>query len=259
MAVEITSALLQQGGIDQALRKPRIGWQTYTLDLGPADVSATSAATGYPADAVLRPDTAERWKPTGADASITINLGATRTVSYVGIAAHTLGSTGTSVTVLGETISPADDEPILLLTTEQSVSSITLQLGGGPAHVGVVYVGEVLEVQRPVYGGHNPGPINRDTTMKKSLSRGGQFLGQHIRRKGYSTGVSLENLGPDWYRDNMDPFAVHARRYPFFFAWRPTRYPEEVMYAWTPSDLQPSNTGTRDLMAVDFDLRGFDE
>lgn len=259
MAVEITSALLSAGGLSESLRKPRIGWQTYTLDLSPTDVTASSEATGSPADAVLRPDTAERWEPTAADASLTINLGATRTVSYVGIAAHTLGSVGTSVTVLGETISPSGDEPILLLTTEQSVSSITLDLTGDPAQVGVVYVGEILEMMRPVYGGHSPGPLSRDTTMKRSLSRGGQFLGQQIRRKGYSTGFSFNNLDPDWYRDSFDPFVEHARRYPYFVAWRPTRYPEEVMYGWTQDDIQPSNSGTRDLVDVSFDVRGFDE
>lgn len=259
MGVEITAGLLAAGGIEQSLRKPRIGYENLLFERPVSSFSATSSAPGYPADAVSRPDTAERWRGESSSDTLTINLGATRSFNYIGIAAHTLGSEGASVTVQGEQITPADNRPILLLMEDRSDYQINLNISGGPASIGVVYVGRVLEVMRPVYGGHTPGALSRETTLKRSLSRGGQFLGQQIRRKGTSSGLDLANLSPEWYRDRFDPFVEHARRFPFFLAWRPTRFPDEVMYAWAPDDIKPSNSGTRDLMEVSFSVRGMDE
>lgn len=259
MAVEITEGLLNNGGIEQALRKPRIGYDNLLFGRPLSSFTATSSAPGYPPDAVARPDTAERWRGQSSSDTLTIDLGATRSFNYVGIAAHTLGSEGAELTVQGEKVIPADDTPILLLMENRSDYQINLQISYGPASIGVVYVGQVLEVMRPVYGGHTPGTLSRDTKLNRSLSRGGQFLGQQIRRRGVSTELSLSNLSPEWYRDTFDPFVKHARRFPFFLAWRPTRFPDEVIYGWAPEDIQPSNSGTRDLMEVSFSIQGMSE
>lgn len=259
MSVYITDSLLEQGGLEQSLRKPRIGWQSYTLSMAPGDVSGLSSAEGFPADSVLRPNTYERWKPENTDDGLVFDLPDNTEVNYVGIAAHTLGSNGVRVNVLDTSFVPEDDSPILVLDTTSTRTALTLGVSENIGEIGVVYFGKILECQRPIYGGHSPARLSRDTTLKRSLSRGGQFLGQQYRRRGFETSVELKNLSPDWYRDEFDPFVEHARRFPFFFAWRPTKYPEDVVFAWCPEDIQPQNSGTRDLMDVSFNLRGFDD
>lgn len=53
----------------------------------------------------------------------------------------------------------------------------------------------------------------------------------------------------------MPGFAEHARSgLPFFFAWLPYTYPDEVGYAWTQSDLRPEIQADLSVN-VSFDLR----
>lgn len=253
----------------QPLRHSRIGYKTWTRERTPEDVTASGEESGFPADAPLRPDTYERWKPSSNSSTWEIDLGSSRAVSYVGIAAHTIGTSGAAVTVeysddgsaweeFGE-FAPGDNKAIMFLGEEVEARYWRLSLDGGAPEIGVIYIGPVLAMQRPIYGGHSPITLSRQTTLQQSKSRGGQFLGQQFRRKGLTGDAQFTNLDPDWYRDEFDPFVREARRFPFFFAWRPTRFPEEVAYAWTDGDIQPSNSGTRDFMDVSWQMVGFDE
>ena len=253
----------------QPLRHSRIGYKTWTRSLGPGDVTASSEADGFPADAPLRADTYERWKPAGAPATWEVDLGAMQEVSYVGIAAHTIHSAGAAVVVeysddgdawdgFGE-FAPGDNKAIMFLAEAVEARYWRITLTGGAPEIGVIYIGPVLAMQRPIYGGHSPITLSRQTTLQQSKSRGGQFLGQQFRRKGLTGDAQFANLGPDWYRSEFDPFVREARRFPFFFAWRPTSFPQEVAYAWTDGDIQPTNSGTRGLMDVSWQMVGFDE
>jgi len=70
------------------------------------------------------------------------------------------------------------------------------------------------------------------------------------------TTVSLKNLTAAWYRAQMQPFIRASVEAPFFFAWRPADYPNEVGYAWTVNDPVPQNQGVRDFMQVELELAG---
>ena len=253
----------------QPLRHSRIGYKTWTRGRAPSDVTASSEASGFPADAPLRPDTYERWRPSSTSSTWEIDLGTARPVSYVGIGAHTIGTSGAAITVeysddaetwdeFGE-FAPGDNKAIMFLAEEVEARYWRLSLEGGAPEIGVIYIGPVLAMERPIYGGHSPITLSRQTTLQQSKSRGGQFLGQQFRRKGLTGDANYTNLSPDWYRSEFDPFVKEARRFPFFFAWRPTSYPEEVAYVWTDGDIQPTNSGTRNFMDVSFSMVGFDE
>ena len=258
---------------DDALpaRNSRIGHRTWTRGLMASDVTASSAQDDFPADAPLRPDTFERWRPTSTSATWEVDLGSAQPVSYVGIAAHTLGESNASVLVEysqdgGETWqqfsarAPGDDRAIMFLANEVAARNWRLTFESQAIfEVGVIYLGPVLVMQRPIYGGHTPVLLSRTTTIRTSRSRSGQFLGQDFRRRGYQTSASFSNLEPAWLRREFEPFIEDARIYPYFFAWRPTTYPREVAYVWTADDIAPQNSGTRELMDVSWDMVGFDE
>lgn len=253
----------------QPIRHPRIGHHTYARDLLAADVSASSAASDNPADAPLRPDTFERWQPTGSGATWRVDLGSSQTVGYIAIGAHTLGSSGASLTIERSSddsswtevmsVTPSNDAAIICQFIEASDRYWRITLPGGTPEIGVIYIGRMLEMQRPIYSGHAPLTLSRTTTIRTSRSRSGQFLGQQFRRKGYETSVSFSNLKADWVRDTFEPFMEDARTQPYFFAWRPSQFPKEVGYVWTGDDIVPQNSGTRDLMDVSWDMVGFDE
>ena len=267
MPIIITPAYVLALALDQ--NNPHIAYQTWVRDRAPAAITVSTETAQGPKDAPLRPDTHEFWQADVLPATWVIDLGAAKDVDYVGIAGHTIGSSGATVKVehspdnivwtdFASDLAPVTDAPILFLDVSLSRRywRITLTGVGDPPKIAVIYIGEVLVVQRSIYGGHSPAVLSRDTTLYQNMSDGGQFLGQYVKRRGVNGRVSLRHLKAGWYRANFDPFVKAAREFPFFFAWRPVDWPLEVAYGWADADIRPSNMGIRDLMQVNFDFKG---
>lgn len=238
-----------------------------------ASVTASSADAGAPASSVLSWQTYERWRPTASPATLTATFPAA-TIDYIGIGAHRL-SRATSVTfeiqVAGawseivpgviEGVEAADNEPIMLLMTpREDVTGVRVSFSytGDAPDVGKMVAGQVLTMQRPFYAGHSPAMLARNTSKQPNISEGGEWLGSTIIRQGRSTQVTWEHLRAPWYRAYFDPFVEHARRYPFFFAWNPRRFPD-CLYAMTTEDAIPDNMGKRDFMIVTLGMKGYSD
>lgn len=272
--------VLTEAATATPLTHPRIGYQTWLRDLLASAVTVSTEDDDGPKDAPLRPDTAEYWQPTALPATWEVDLGAARAIDYVGVAGHTLGTAGASIkvetsdgslagspeeqvwTTFASELLPSDDAPLLFLDDEvsQRYLRLTLAAGGGGdgsmPKIAVVYAGQVLKMSRPIYGGHGPMTLSRETVLHRSLSRGGQFLGQGFRRHGVVGSAAFRHLTSSFYRASFDPFVKAARQYPFFFGWRPADFPLEIAYAWCPDDIRPSNMGIRDFMQVSFNMHG---
>ena len=267
MAILIEPAYVLATSPDE--NNPHIGYQNWVRGRDADDLFATSEVATGPKDAILRPDTAEYWQGDTLPAIIRVDFGQARSVDYVGIAGHTIGSSGASVliehspdnsvwTQFGSTAAPAGDAPLLFL--DESISRrfwrVTFNGSADVPKMAVLYIGEILVVQRSIYGGHSPAILSRDTKLNQNMSDGGQFLGQYIRRRGINGKISLNNLTAGWYREHFDPFVQAAREFPFFVAWRPVDYPQEVAYGWTDKNITPTNIGKKDFMQVSFDFKG---
>lgn len=244
---------------DLPLNNPRIGWQNLLRE---AEVSATGQSGQNAPDATQNALTWDFWIPNALPANITYTLEEAADFDYIGIASHTIGTDGATVTfsyhdgsdwVDIKTVSPSDNSPIILLFNEIETDQIRISLTGtaNPA-VGVVYAGKILVSQRRIYQGHTPITLGKRTTIRPQRSEGGQWLGRSIVREGAETSISLSNLTADWVREYFKPFMDSAIKYPFFFAWRGEKFPEEVAYCWTDQDIVPSNSGPRDFMSVSF-------
>lgn len=276
MIVFPSGFVLSEVAAGRPLTHPRIGYQTYTFDLDASDVTVSSEAADGPKDAPLRPDTGEAWQPTSLPATWLLDLGTSRDLDYIGVAGHNIGSCAALILIetstgsfagsppaqvwdqFSEDVAPADDAPILFLDDSRIARYIRITISGSGdiPRLAVVYIGEVLAMQRPIYAGHAPITLSRDTVLHQSLSSGGQFLGQGYRRNGVAGAASFRHLTSDWYRANFDPFVKAARRFPFFWGWRPATFPLEVGYVWSPADIRPSNMGIQDFMMVSFDMVG---
>jgi len=159
----------------------------------------------------------------------------------------------------GGAVAPADDAPILFLDTQRSARFLQLSVSGGAVmpKISVVYAGKALAMMREADGsGFAPVNLSRNTVLSRTLSRGGQFLGQGFRRHGVSSMVNFRHLDPDWYRSSFDPFVKSARRYPYFFAWWPEAYPGEVSFVWTDKDISGKYMGQREWMQVGWNMQG---
>lgn len=154
-------------------------------------------------------------------------------------------------------VAPADDAPLMFLDDSRLARYVQITLTGSTVpRIAVIYMGEVLAMERKNVGSFTPLNLSRQTTLQRSLSRTGQFLGQGFRRNGVMGSATFVHLDPTWYRDTFDPFVEHARRYPYFFAWCPEEQPEEVGYVWTDKDIVPVYMGDPQWMQVQWAMNG---
>jgi hypothetical protein len=254
-----------------SLNNPIIGYDNIVTA---ANISASSAdASGfYPATNMANPATYALWKASSTAAqAIIINNSGDDYIEFVGIARHNLGTIKATVRIQGSQDGGstyqdltsdqlfANDDPIIFRFTKLTYDAIKIVIGaatGSPAKIAVVSVGPLLTLQRRIYVGHTPITYARQTNNVNGMSESGQFLGRLFVAEGRATSVQLKNLTPDWYRTYFDPFCIAAETLPFFFAWRPADYPNEVGYCWLASDPKPVNQGSNGLMSVDMNVGG---
>lgn len=246
-------------------KNARIGHATITRV---GTLSASGEAVGFEADAALNPLTYDFWKPDALPATWRIDALAATSVNYVGIAAHTLGTSSSSVQVqysdndsawtdASDIHTPVDDTPIMFLFNSSSHRYWRIQVTGSTIPlIGVVFIGSALEMPRSIYGSHSPIELSRNTIIRPQVSEGGQFLGRSRIRTGFSTDFAWTNLDPTFYRDEFDLFVQDARCFPFFIAWRPLQFPNALGYAWMNMDVKPSNSGVANLMQVSITVQG---
>ena len=276
MSVVISGSLtlsdtVSGGGVINA-NNPLIGYQNRVTT---SNISATTAATGFPATNMANPSTNLKWvgqtSSPQPDEYITLALNTNELVDYVGIAQHNFGSAEIPVSievlddgspetwteVISETLLP-NDQPAIFRFTPQGITSIRIRLqeGTDAPTAAVVYAGKLLVLQRRLYVGHTPINYGRKTQVTNARSESGNFLGRVVINQTASTSVSLQNLTPSWYRTYMEPFLQEAREDPFFFAWRPSDYPREVGFSWLTNDPQPSNQLPNGMMSVDLEISG---
>ena len=103
---------------------------------------------------------------------------------------------------------------------------------------------------------HAPIPYNRVTQYTTNESGTGQFLGRSIVRQNQATDVEFSMITAPWARDQMQDFVRHAQKKPFYFAWNPADYPDEVGYVWTDEDIGVEYTGDGSLMTASWRMKG---
>lgn len=263
MAVVISSSLVMSLVDPDApdLTHARIGYEKLS-----GTPSASSASSGFPASAANNALTYSFWKPETLPATWEIDFGSTQSMDYAGIAAHEFGTKGNTVAlevwsgtewVEVDSTAPVDDKPIMFIFSELTISKARIVVSGGTVpRVGVVYTGMALVMERAIYGGHAPITLSDQTEYTTNASERGQWLGRSIKSNGVATSYQWANLTAAWYREYFDPFVKSARTQPFFIAWRPETFPEEVAYCFTGSNISPKNTGERDVMSVSMNAEG---
>lgn len=267
MPIVISQALVLDEDVEGGPDAPLIGWQNLITAAG---IEADEEDASYPVTNLANPSTALRWQAeTTGDQYVTFTLSGVDPVDYVGIARHNLG-TGQAIVsveawdgdsweeVAGEFI-PAGDQPIVIRFEEVQPSQIRIKLQPGSVipRMAVVYVGTLLRLQRGLQPGLVPLTWAASDDVVRAESEAGDYLGAIVLRRSLSNSVSIQWLDYDWWTVNMPGFIEHARSgQPFFFAWLPATFPNEVGYAWSNSDIRPevqadlSLNVTLDLKAV---------
>lgn len=254
---------------------PLIGWHNL---ITVSNIIASSEEENYPVINLANPITSiiSRWKAADDGAqTIDVEINSLLEIDYVAIARHNLGSTQRPITVFGsdgggspdwhevvqESLLPSNDPATIFRFDPQSLTDLRFSIGepsGGsgfdPAEIAVMYVGKLLPLERRIYVDHTPINYGRSDKVVNGETEAGDFLGQIVTSEMLETGVQLQNLTPNWYRSKLDPF-IQSKK-PFFFAWRPGDYPDEVGFAWMTNKPQPRNQRPNGMMMIDLQMRG---
>lgn len=249
----------------------------YHSILTPDDFSSSYAAQGGENINMWSPDTASMWigenygndEPETLTQFVYLKNPNNETVNYIGIARHNFGSQGLSYKIqytndgrvtwndITDFRLPSSDDSILIYFDDNSAGEFRIFISfyglSMPApRIAHVKLGIALVLQRRIYVGHMPATLAKNVKKTTHGSESGQYLGQVVHRSYYQTSLSQENNSPAFVRENIVPFINHVNGHTvtentapatFFFAWRPSDYPDEVIYGWTGDNIQPENQG----------------
>jgi hypothetical protein len=258
LVIDIGFVLPVDHGIDG--RNPIIGYDNI-LRLAPT-ITASSEIDTSPVSNLRDGSTYQAWQADSAGAQeIIVDNGVAAIADYFGIAVHNIARAGSSVvlaystngtdyTDIGDPISPAADGVIFVrfATITARYWRLTFASGSVPLRMAVLYIGQLLVLQRRIYSGHAPHTFGRRTVMAQGRSEAGHFLGRVIKQEFLEHTIEQKNLTPAWARSYLLPFYDAARLVPFFWAWRPSQYPLEAGFGWLTDDPNGANSGVADLM-----------
>lgn len=241
-----------------------IGWHNvFTLSA----LSASSETSDGPAENAVDGLTYDWWEGEGDPAgdTLTVNSGSVA-CDYLAVAVHDLGSQGASITLQGSAngsswttvagpYSPTDDKPWLWRFTVATYSWWRVVINGAACRLGVLQAGTALVLPEGVYSGHTPSSLNRKPKILNNESEGGQLLGRSLIRSGAEADIRQDRVTATWVRNTWSPFATYAETRPFFFAWRHTSFPQEVIYGWSAGGAKVEQ-GQGHFMSVSLDIKG---
>jgi hypothetical protein len=239
-----------------------------------APIAGTITADGADGGLAANDYTNQRWTAGTLPANWTLVTGANAEVDTVFIAAHNLGSTGSTVAVqtaatvggaftTRATVTPTDDSTIAVMINSGSAPYVIREIriavtgSSGDVQVGIIRAGVALQMERAVFGGVTPLGLNRVVETRQSISETGQWLGRTVQMQAQRTSMGWQHLSSTWYRANFQPFALSLPHQPFGLIQNPLRMPESVGWCWTDQSPSPSNMGVRDMMSVQLDITGF--
>ena len=125
-----------------------------------------------------------------------------------------------------------------------------------PISIPVIMVGKLMQFEKCIRNRYAPLDYSRKTEFLTNESGTGQYIGRSIIRRNHESTVSFDLMTAPWVRSTFQPFVRHARTKPYFFAWNPEKYPDEVNYVWTDEDIVVEYTGDRNRMSASWSMRG---
>jgi len=269
--IVISEALALALRITGQANRPILGYDNLlTID----NVAADYELAAYPATNLANPSTAPQqgWRSSStALQHITVTLATTTAIDYLALARHNLGSAQIPVTIEGlgaddggvwrvvveERLLP-DDDPALFRFTPEVLIGIRAKMGSGlvAPRAAVGQVGTLLNFPEGVTIGSVQLPFGRNRNIITGKTPKGDFLGRIINGGTRRGSVTIKNIDPDRFRDEVDPFLVASAARPFFWVAEPQKRPNEVGFAWLTSEPQPPTAYAGGAFDLSLELEG---
>lgn len=249
-------------------RNATVLWQNFAEA---SQLVASSSATGYPVAHVADPGTALAWRPTSATSNITLTRPSAVTCNGIGIAAHNLASTGTTVILEYSTngttytalhsYSALTNDEVMFNFSQVTARWWRLRFTGGIPTIGVVVIGGRLTFPSAPEENHTPLNHARQYDKYFNDSLGGNFIGTRVRSAGAETEANFPVINRPFVDTLLRGFESHYNQGgKFFYAGCPLLYPNDMGYCRAGSDSDIINvtyTNGNRLAELSFSLRAY--
>ncbi len=196
--------------------------------------------------------THDAWTTANPTSYLENTPGGTKTVDYLAVAAHDIDEQTGSIKLQhwtgaayadtpGSDYTPPDGSPFMLTFAAVSATKFKVVLSGldANASVGVVSIGQRLELERGFAAGFVSPSLARTDKIMNARTQSGAFLGRSLIRTGVGGRLRLNHLSESWVRNSLEPFLLHARDKGWFLLWNKDTQTTEVAYCWTTKMPQP--------------------
>jgi hypothetical protein len=204
-----------------------------------------------------------------------VDFGSATSISFAALAAHNAGTLDATVAIqhspdnvtwtAADDDTPADDTPIAFrfVAISRRYWRFTFNglTAGDPLAIGVAFLGNETIIPRRFYQGFSPIITSTEVALQSNVSVGGNLLGSTVVGTGSTFSATVGNVDATFVRgaDFVAFMTAFGRGSPFFFGWRPAKYPQDLHYAWRDGDvIRPENSGPRDLMSFSINARAYD-
>jgi hypothetical protein len=233
-----------------------------------------------PAINLWSPETYNSWRGAGySGVSANYNDGIIfhnineESINFMAIAGHNLADvvqSGTALFLYAESSSngisytnidptsfviPSDNSPIVFYFNDNSDEYFRLRMQTTTTSSDTPYIahfkaGNATVLQRREFSGVESGFITKDLRRSQNISDSGQYLGDVILSSKRMQQINQTNNTPVFVRNEVVSFISHTQgvaAYPggssttFFYSWRPSKYPDDVLYGWTKDTIRPSH------------------
>jgi hypothetical protein len=213
-----------------------------------ATVTATNSAAGADPDWMDDGETWSQWQAGSSTVTVTLTFSETRSIDYIGLAAHDLDLAGSTLDLQIDTgagfatvpglgaIEPADDSSILFFVGPVDVDAVRIAVTGTSApKIAVFQAGLSMELPRKCTYTALPISESEQTRYRTAQSIKGQVLGRSVEAAELGFTIDVANLSEAWRQEtginSWSAFTAHVRDTgPFFVASRPSRYADDVAY-----------------------------
>lgn len=225
---------------DELNRQPMVSYRNLLAEGTITDALLPSGAPR--ADAVTQ-DTSEHWAPTSA-ATLRSTLGGSEAADICFIAAHTLGSTGRTLTVERfngtwqtiTTYAPTNDDPFAIVFPQESRTGFGIGVDGA-CQIGVAWIGPRLVIPGGVVPDYVPVWAAERLEKFPGVTRRGHFRGQRIERAGASLTAQFMPVTHTFALSDMADFRDHFNEgNAFVWAPAPAVFTSDVAYCWADQD-----------------------
>lgn len=239
-------------------------------------ISASTEASGFPAENAMPPRTDSAWRPTSLPGSAAYwinNYTSSREVGFIGIAKHDLGTQNATIQVqykavgagsftnytgLGS-VQPEDDSPLLFLVDPDLVDGIGINISAadGNPTIGVIMAGVADEWPRKFTWTGFPITEGDRRTFRNNISQTGNWLGRSVQDDGLQFELTMDYATEAWRQGDFQLFKAYANGEDaaFFIAPRPGTYPDEVAYAWATDVVTAERTMATTAASTSVTLR----